>query len=265
MNEANLIDRNSLLFGFLGEEAQKNRFSAVFNQQAKALGENAMCIPMNIRRDDFYFTVSGLRKAQLRGVIVAPEYRHEVLELLDAAGSGVEACGYCDAVRVEAGKLYGGIVIAEALGVLLREKRVKSLAILGSGALAKSVLMHLKEAGVEKVTLFDERVESCMELLQGLGGVLEGIATDIERACGDMPVDFGGFDAALNASELMQPDLSDVLTAAPLMIDLGSSQTLFKTAAAQTYMGYDDILPYYTRTAYEFWKKTTQESEDESA
>ena len=251
MNEANLINQNSRLFGFLAENAQQNRFSVTLNRLFKDKGEDAMIIPMNIREDDFYFTVSGLRKAQLSGVMIGDEYRREVLELLDSQSEAVSECGFCDIVRVSEGKLHGDIAIAGAVVALLRERGVETLAILGSGALAKSVMTALQGSGVNKVVLFNDRVESCMMLMEQLS--LDGLEVDIERAAPDMAVDFSRFDAALNASPLGgSGDLPNIL-AAKLMIEPGQEQACFKGAATGDYIGHEELLPYYAQRAYEFW------------
>ena len=83
MNDDNLIDNQSLLFGFLAEYAQQNRFSVTLNRLIKQDGDNAMCIPMNIRPDDIFFTVAGLKEAKLNGVALGSEYVEGVMEQLN--------------------------------------------------------------------------------------------------------------------------------------------------------------------------------------
>lgn len=254
MNEANQITVQTSLYGFIAEKAQSDRFSVILNKRFKAGGDDAMIIPMNIRPDDLYFTVSNLRKAQLKGVALAAEYRHEVLEILDERSSEVTACGFCDILHVKEGRLIGEIAIGSALNAVLKAKRIKSLAILGSGALAKSLLWHIKESDVERVVLFNDRIESCLELIQSLGEKVRDISFDIERVMENSTSDLSSCDAALNASPLRGSG-EIPLVSASLMIDLEQHQSLFKSAATGEYIGYDDMLSYLTESVYAIWKK----------
>ncbi len=252
MNEANQISAATKLFGFIAEKAQSNRFSVTLNRLFKAHGDDAMIIPMNIREDDLYYTVSNMRSSQLKGAAIGAEYRHGVVEILDARSHAVDACGFCDILRVEGGQLIGDVSVGRAVALVLKEKGAKSLAILGSGALAKAVLLQLENSSVERVVLYNDRVESCMELLQSLGSIAN-VSVDIDRAAPEMAVDFSGFDAALNASPLEAPGALPQLTPAPLMIDFGMGETLFKAAGAAEYLGYEAMLPHLTQSAYDIW------------
>ena len=58
MNESNQISKQTTLFGYIGEHAGVSRFSTLINKKFKENGDDVMMIPMNIRGDDLYFTVS---------------------------------------------------------------------------------------------------------------------------------------------------------------------------------------------------------------
>ena len=257
MNEANQITAQTSLYGFIGEKATSDRYSVTLNKQFKANGDDAMIIPMNIRPDDLYFTVTNLRKAQLHGVAFASEYRHEVVEILDEQSSEVTACGFCDILHVEEGRLIGDIAIGRALVRVLKERRVTSLAILGSGALAKSLLWHIAECDVERVVLFNDRIESCLTLTQSLGDRVKDITFDIERVMEETGADLSSCEVAINASPLKGAGEIPIVSAA-LMIDLEQHLSLFKSAATTAYMGYDDMLAYLTESAYTIWKKESR-------
>lgn len=249
MNDDNRVNAQTRLFGFLGEYAQQDRFSTTMNRRFRDSGVDAMCVPMNIRADDFYFTVSGLRNAQLSGVVIAPEYRHDVVEMLDGCSEAVSACGFCDIITVKEGKLYGDIMIAHALAEAVAANNVRTLAVLGSGALAASLLRALQHGSVENVTLFNDRIESCMTLMQRIG--LDDISVDIERCNADIAADLSRFDAAINAAD--QALLFCQLTCAPLMIDLAHQNSPFQCADTVNYLGYDALLPFINDAAYTLW------------
>ncbi|MEA2111036.1 MAG: hypothetical protein U9P71_03200 [Campylobacterota bacterium] len=252
MNNNDEIKIDSQVYGFLAEYAQQDRFSVSMNSMFKTLGSNSMIIPMNIREDDFYYTVSGLRSAKLQGVVIAPEYRHNVLELCDFKSSDVNECGFCDILVVKEAKLYGDIFIGRAVCTFINEKKVASLALYGSGALAKAILLHVKNSSVKKVTLFNDRVESCMELLNTLEGKLEGVEIDIERACSDSKADFSTFDMAINVANAEK--LFSEIQSAKIMVDFAKSNSPFSECSSCTYAGYDDILPYLNTEAYNIFE-----------
>lgn len=104
MNADNSITNQTKLFGLIAEEAMKNRLFAVLN---KLIKPEAMMIPMNIRPDDFYFTVANMKKSHVNGAYIAKEYQKDVLDLLDEKDELVKAYGRCDFVVREGEKLKG--------------------------------------------------------------------------------------------------------------------------------------------------------------
>ncbi len=57
MNCNDAIKPQTKVYGFLSEYAQQNRFSVMMNRMFQNIGADAMMIPMNIRADDFFFTI----------------------------------------------------------------------------------------------------------------------------------------------------------------------------------------------------------------
>ena len=96
--------------------------------------------------------------------------------------------------------LYGEVTTGKAICNVLKDKGVKSLAIFGAGKLAKSIMHHIDTAGISELVLINDRVESCMNLMQDFSQQLEGIKVDIDRATEEDMIDLGRFDALINAS-----------------------------------------------------------------
>ncbi len=107
MNADNAITKETKLFGLIAEEAMKNRLFAVLNKMIKP---KAMMIPMNIREDDFYFTVANMKKSHVNGAYIAKEYQEAVLDLLDERDETVEVYQKCDFVVRDGEKLKGFLV-----------------------------------------------------------------------------------------------------------------------------------------------------------
>lgn len=233
MNEANTITHDTSLYGFIGEHAQQNRLSVTLNRQFKASQSDAMMIPMNIRVDDFYFTVSNMKKSHVKGAYIAQEFQSEVLELLDVQDAYVTSSGYCDFVRVKEQTLHGSMLFPFALKRLLESLHVKRLAILGSGALLNAMIEQLD---VEAVACFDPYIESLMHLDQNV---------DINRIAQGMRIDLSVYDAVVNLSDI--DDFSMVTAWPEHIIDplMGSSNVLNATVR------YDDFLEFLSLEAFE--------------
>jgi len=107
MNADDSIKQDTKLFGLIAEEAMKNRLFVELN---KLIKPEAMMIPMNIREDDFYFTVANMKKSKVDGAYIAPEYQEMIIELLDEKDEIVEVYGKCDFVLRDGEKLKGFLV-----------------------------------------------------------------------------------------------------------------------------------------------------------
>jgi len=107
MNADNVISKETKLFGLIGEKAGTNRLFAMINRLVKADKVDAMIIPMNIREDDFYFTVQNMKKSQVTGAYIENEYQELVLELLESKDEIVEVYGKCDFVLRQGEELHG--------------------------------------------------------------------------------------------------------------------------------------------------------------
>jgi len=107
MNAENIISKQTKLFGLIGEKAGTNRLFAMINRLIKNSSVDAMIIPMNIREDDFYFTLLNLKKSQVTGAYIEREFQESVVDLLDFKDEIVEVYNRCDFIIKEGEKLKG--------------------------------------------------------------------------------------------------------------------------------------------------------------
>jgi shikimate 5-dehydrogenase len=193
MNSANTISKQTKLFGFVGEHAGVSRFSAVINKMFKANGDDAMMIPMNIREDDLYFTLSNMKKSEVNGAVISNEYVTQILELLDESSSLVKKTGMCDIVFREAEHLRGDIFSIRVLVEHLKDLRVSKIAMIGTSSHAKA--FSYLSCGFE-LSFFDENLEELMEFTKEL----EIKDADINRITDAMNLDLSSYDAVLDFS-----------------------------------------------------------------
>ena len=131
MNADDTIRQQTKLFGLIAEHASPNRLFVMLNRRIKEAGFDAMMIPMNIRPDDFYFTISNMKKSHVNGAYIAPEYQEDVLELVDEVDEFVQVYNRCDFVVREGERLIGtyleknGSVVDEALAETIFEHYIK--------------------------------------------------------------------------------------------------------------------------------------------
>jgi len=107
MNAENIISKKTKLFGLIGEKAGTNRLFVLINKLIKSESVDAMIIPMNIREDDFYFTVANMKKSHVSGAYIEKEFQETILDLLDFKDEIVEVYNRCDFVVKEGEKLKG--------------------------------------------------------------------------------------------------------------------------------------------------------------
>jgi len=107
MNANNSISKKTKLFGLIGEKAGTNNLFAKINKLIKANSVDAMIIPMNIREDDFYFTIANMKKSHVDGAYIEEEFQTSVLDLLDYRDEIVDVYNRCDFIVKEGETLRG--------------------------------------------------------------------------------------------------------------------------------------------------------------
>jgi len=250
MNNDNQISKKTKLFGFIGEEAGVSRFSALLNKMFKANANDAMMIPMNIREDDLYFTVSNMKKSHVDGAVISNEYVSQIPEILDSASSMVQRSGMCDIVYKEGETLRGDIFSTRVLTEHLKDMMASRIAIIGVNHHAKA--FSFLACGFN-VSYFNENLEELMSFTQEV----ELGDADINRIAPDMEIDFSSFDAVLDFSSFTQ--LGMITQLAPINIDMKNNKefSALRTRALElnvSYTSYDDLLEKLTAKAYQLIK-----------
>jgi len=245
MNEANQIGRQTKLFGFIAEEAQQNRFSVTLNRLFKAAGDDAMMIPMNIREDDFYFTLSNMRDAQLTGAFIAAEYQKDAAQIVDMQSELSLQCGACDVVVVKEKKLIGDFIAVQSLFELLDERGAKKIAVIGGGTLAKAIAVANEHYSI---AFYHEYIESLMKMGEAVTKEI-----DINRLMQES--DLSVYDAVIDASTA--ESLAMVKQLPKLCIDMKNDKVYspLRQRADELgceYIGYEVLLARLTQNAYSY-------------
>ena len=246
MNNANEISRQTKLFGYVGEEAGVSRFSAVMNKMFKANSDDTMMIPMNIREDDLYFTVSNMKKSHVNGAVISNEYVDKIIDILDDASSLVKRSGMCDIIFKEGEKLRGDIFSARVLTEHLKDLLVSKVAIIGTNHHAKA--FSFLACGFN-VSYFDENLEDLMAFTQEV----DLHDADLNRISKDMSLDFSVFDAVLDFSNMTSLRMLNSLAKFNFDMKNNKEFSTLKHRANELnteYTSYDDIIDKLCDRAY---------------
>lgn len=246
MNNDNQISQQTKLFGYIGEEAGGSRFSAIINKMFKESGSDTMVIPMNIREDDLYFTLSNMKKSHVNGAVISSEYVDKVVELLDNASSLVKRSGMCDVIFKEGETLRGDIFSVRVLTEHLKDIFATKIAIIGVNHYAKA--FSFLACGFN-VSYFNDSLEELMAFTTQV----EVQNADINRIAKDMKIDFSNFDVLLDFSDMPSFTMIDKL--AKVNIDMKNKKQFspLKQRSLELdaeYVSYDDLLEKLTKKAY---------------
>ncbi len=251
MNNENEISKQTTLFGYIGEYAGVSRFSALCNKKFKQNSNNTMMIPMNIREDDFFFTVSNMKKSHVNGSVISNEYVTRTVEILDESSSLVKKTGMCDIVFREGEKLRGDIFSTRVLLEKLKNLGAVKIALIGTSHHAKA--FSLMACGFS-VSYFYNNLEELMLFCDEM----ELNNPDINRIAEGLEADFSSFDAVLDFSDL--DSLEMIVALAPYNLDMKNTKeySSLKTRANHLnvkYIGYDDMIEELTNQAYRIIQK----------
>ena len=246
MNNDNQISNQTTLFGYIGEHAGVSRFSAVLNKKFKDNAKDAMMIPMNIRADDLYFTVSNMKESHVNGAVISSEYVTDVVELLDNANEMVKRSGMCDIIYKEDKSLRGDIFSVRVLTEHLKDMRLAKVAIIGTNHYAKA--FSFLACGFE-VSYFNDSLENLMAFTQEV----DISNADINRIADGMEVDFSQFDVLMDFSNMRSLEMISRLPAFCLDMKNSKQISALKQRAIEleaNYVSYDDLLDKLTEKVY---------------
>lgn len=260
MNDANEISHHTQLYGFIGEFAGQNSISATLNKLFKARNKNAMMIPMNIREDDFFFTLSNMKKSHVNGALISNEYMKNTLETLDVKSEAVEFSGLCDIVIREENRLLGDVLLYKTLVKFLSDKGAKKVALLGVDERARAFVFFVKE--LELSFYFDE-IEQLMQFCRDLD--IE--SADINRLAEGMNVDLSIYDAVIDFSDFDSLSMVSKLSAINLDMKQKKEFSALKVRANElevSYVGFDDMLDVISQATFEFLEEKRHLEHDKS-
>lgn len=260
MNDGNEISHHTKLYGFIGESAGQSSFAATLNRCFKANNKDAMMIPMNIREDDLFFTLSNMKKSHVNGAVISYEYVSQVVELLDESTNLVKRSGMCDILVKDGEKLVGDIFFIRVLTAFLKDNFASKIALIGVGPFAK--VLSFFSCGFN-ISYYNDDLEALMRFTQET----ELRDADMHRIASGMSIDLSQYDAVIDFSDLTNLDMVEKF--APINIDmkhkkLSSALRVRTQELGSEYMGFDNFLEPLSEGAYSFFQKKGHLKDDKS-
>lgn len=260
MNNANEISHHTKLYGFIGEYAGQSSLSAILNKLFKAKNKDAMMIPMNIREDDFYYTVANMKKSHVNGAFISNEYTKNVVELLDEASEAVLKSGMCDIILREGQKLIGDILGINVLAQFLKNRNCKKIALIGIDSRAKAFCFLRDDF---EISYFYNDLENLMNFTIEMGV----INPDINRISDSVNIDFSNYDAVIDFSDLESLDMVDKFSDINLDMKQKKEFSALKLRVDEleaNYTGFDAMLEELSSAIFEFLENKQHLTYDKS-
>jgi len=210
MNAENSISNETKLYGLISENAQQNRLFVFINRLIKKAGSNGMIIPMNIRPDDFYFTLSNMKKSHVNGAWIDRQYQKDTLDIIDSKDKMVEISGLCDFVTREAETLHGTYLLPNSIKSFVKEHKAEKIAIIGAEGMAEAIVCVLKD---KQLALFDPEIERILNISQN-----QGIEVDINRLTNENEIDLKSYDLVINTLDI--DVFKGITKLSPICLDL---------------------------------------------
>ena len=236
MNLDDRIGKETVLYGYIAVSASTNRLSHNFNKALKEENIDGMMIPMNIREDDFYFTLSNMKKSHVNGAMLGLEYQKEILDLLDNSSEMVKKSGGCDFVKRVGQTLSGDFISADVVKDFINaNKSIKKIAIIGDEPLSRGLALLLE--GYE-LSFYDSEIERLLSMSQALH-----VEMDINYLSPN-GVDFSGYDMLIDTT---LEDISACISKpSAVNLDVKDSKTFSSLKGCSGYIGFDNLLDFYT-------------------
>ena len=177
-----------------------------------------------------------MKKSHVNGAMLGLEYQENILELLDSSSEMVKECGGCDFVKRVGQTLHGEFISGEVIKEYVKaDPSIKKIAIIGDGALARSLALLLQEY---ELSFYDAQIERLLLMSEALH-----VSIDINFLAPN-GVDFSGYDLLIDTTN---EDISASISApAKMNLDVKDSKNFSNLKQFANYIGFDNLLDFYT-------------------
>jgi shikimate dehydrogenase len=232
-----IVDGNTKLFPVLGDPIGQVKSPAGITGEFHAKGQNALCIPLHVRPDDFDTVMRGLKATQnCDGYIVTVPYKLRTLPYVENPSPRAQRVGAVNIIRRDGpnswtGDMLDGFAMVTAVRNTGFDFTGKRVLIMGCGGAGSAIIDAVAEAGAVAITIADLDQPKANDIATRFSkahsgctfsvgaAVAEGHdliinATPYGMAKGDgMPAPFGKLDPNIVVADVITiPEITPLLT-----------------------------------------------------
>lgn len=136
---ASVVDGATRIYGIIGNPIAQVKSPAIFTERFRALGKNAVMVPLHTRREDFETCLCGLKSlANLEGMLVTIPFKDAVMNHVDTVLPAAKRIGAMNALRREengtwSGDMFDGVGFLGGLRSSGLDPKGLSVMLIGAG------------------------------------------------------------------------------------------------------------------------------------
>ncbi len=159
--EPPIVDGATRLYGIIGDPIVQVGSPRLYTGRFRAVGRNAILVPLHVLPDRFDETVRGLKAlANLDGLVITVPYKARVLSHVDRLMPMGEKVGAINAMRRDAdgkwaGDMFDGRGLVRALLKASHPIAGRRVMLIGAGGVGSAIAVALAEAGAAAIALAD--------------------------------------------------------------------------------------------------------------
>lgn len=156
-----LIDGATRIYGIIGDPIAQVKSPTVFNEKFRAMGKNAVMIPLHAKPDNFDQCMRGLKSlTNLDGILVTLPYKNSVIAHVDNVLPAAKRIGAINAIRRDAngewsGDMFDGKGFLGGMRASGLDPKGLAIMLIGAGGAGSAIADALAEAGAAEITIFD--------------------------------------------------------------------------------------------------------------
>jgi shikimate dehydrogenase len=165
-----LVDGVTRIYGIIGDPVWQVKSPAVFNEEFRKLGTNAVMIALHAERERFDTCMRGLKSlANLDGLLVTLPYKHTVLAHVDEILPAAKRVGAANALKREkdgrwSGDMFDGKGFLGGMRASGEDPKGMSVMLIGAGGAGSAIADALADAGASMITIFDRNIQKAWTL-----------------------------------------------------------------------------------------------------
>src|SRR5262249_41804054 len=157
VERAHAVNGATRLYGIIGDPIAQVRSPAVFTEKFRALGVNAVLVPLQAQPAAFGDCMRGLKAlANLDGMLVTIPFKNSVMAYVDTVLPAARRIGAVNALRRErdgswSGDMFDGTGFLGGLRASGVDPKGRSIMLIGAGGAGSAIADALAEAGAAAI------------------------------------------------------------------------------------------------------------------